>query len=81
VVDDDNSYAMLNASDCGSYECRAARSVEDAEPLLREAIDLALLISILEVQRLEFREKLKTLQRNAMVCVMTATTVSEVDAR
>src|SRR3981189_2890636 len=85
VVDDDNSIcrwlnAVLTAE---GYECRAARSVEDAEPLLREGpIDLALLdIYIGQSNGLEFLEKLKTLQPECKCVVMTAHASVETVAR
>ena len=85
VVDDDNSIcrwlnAVLTAE---GYECRAARSVEDAEPLLREGpIDLALLdIYIGQANGLEFLEKLKTLQPECKCVVMTAHASVETVAR
>jgi len=85
VVDDDNSIcrwlnAVLTAE---GYECRAARSVEDAEPLLREGpIDLALLdIYIGQANGIEFLEKLKTLQPDCKCVVMTAHASVETVAR
>ncbi len=85
VVDDDNSIcrwlnAVLTAE---GYECRAARSVEDAEPLLREGpIDLALLdIYIGQANGIEFLEKLKTLQPECKCVVMTAHASVETVAR
>jgi len=85
VVDDDNSIcrwlnAVLTAE---GYECRAARSVEDAKPLLREGpIDLALLdIYIGQANGIEFLEKLKTLQPECKCVVMTAHASVETVAR
>src|SRR5882672_12144050 len=85
VLDDDKSIcrwlnAVLTAE---GYECRAARSVEDAEPLLREGpIDLALLdIYIGQSNGLEFLEKLKTLQPECKCVVMTAHASVETVAR
>ena len=85
VVDDDNSIcrwlnAVLTAE---GYECRVARSVEDAEPLLREGpIDLALLdIYIGQANGLEFLERLKTLQPECKCVVMTAHASVETVAR
>src|SRR5258707_3652077 len=85
VVDDDNSIcrwlnAVLTAE---GYECRAARSVEDAEPLLREGpIDLALLdIYIGQSNGLEFLEKLKSLQPECKCVVMTGHASVETVAR
>lgn len=85
VVDDDKSIcrwlnAVLTAE---GYECLAARSVEDAEPLLRESsIDLALLdIYIGQANGLEFLEKLKTLQPECKCVVMTAHASVETVAR
>ena len=85
VVDDDNSIcrwlnAVLTAE---GYECLAARSVEDAEPLLQEGrIDLALLdIYIGQANGLEFLEKLKTLQPECRCVVMTAHASVETVAR
>jgi len=85
VVDDDKSIcrwlnAVLTAE---GYECLAARSVEEAEPLLREApIDLALLdIYIGQANGLEFLEKLKDLQPGCKCVVMTAHASVETVAR
>jgi DNA-binding NtrC family response regulator len=85
VVDDDNSIcrwlnAVLTAE---GYECLAARSVDDAEPLLQEGrIDLALLdIYIGQANGLEFLEKLKTLQPECRCVVMTAHASVETVAR
>jgi two-component system response regulator HydG len=76
VVDDDKSIcrwlnAVLTAE---GYECCRARSVEDAEPLLREhPIDVALIdIYIGQANGLEFLEKLKTLQPECKCVMMTA---------
>src|SRR6267378_8430156 len=76
VVDDDKSIcrwlnAVLTAE---GYECCRARSVEDAEPLLREhPIDVALIdIYIGQDNGLEFLEKLKTLQPECKCVMMTA---------
>jgi DNA-binding NtrC family response regulator len=65
------------------YECLAARSVDDAEPLLQEGrIDLALLdIYIGQANGLEFLEKLKTLQPECRCVVMTAHASVETVAR
>src|SRR5258708_13992898 len=76
VVDDDKSICRwLNAvlTEEG-YECLAARSVEEAEPLLREGrVDLALLdIYLGHANGLEFIEKLKKLQPKCKCVVMTA---------
>src|SRR5882762_9530411 len=85
VVDDDKSICRwLNAVlTADGYECRAARSVEDAEPLLREGpIDLALLdIYIGQANGIEFLEKLKTLQPECKCVVMTAHASVETVAR
>jgi DNA-binding NtrC family response regulator len=85
VVDDDNSIcrwlnAVLTAE---GYECLAARSVDDAEPLLQVGrIDLALLdIYIGQANGLEFLEKLKTLQPECRCVVMTAHASVETVAR
>jgi DNA-binding NtrC family response regulator len=85
VVDDDKSIcrwlnAVLTAE---GYECLAARSIEEAEPLLREGpIDLALLdIYIGQANGLEFLEKLKTLQPECKCVVMTAHASVETVAR
>jgi DNA-binding NtrC family response regulator len=85
VVDDDNSIcrwlnAVLTAE---GYECCAARSVEDAEPLLQEGrLDLALLdIYIGQANGLEFLEKLKNLQPECKCVVMTAHASVETVAR
>src|SRR5438132_2968374 len=85
VVDDDKSICRwLNAvlTEEG-YVCCAARSVEEAEPLLREnRIDLALLdIYIGQANGLEFLEKLKTLQPECKCVVMTAHASVETVAR
>ena len=85
VVDDDKSICRwLNAvlTEEG-YVCCAARSVEEAEPLLREnPIDLALLdIYIGQANGLEFLEKLKTLQPECKCVVMTAHASVETVAR
>src|SRR6267143_2646114 len=76
VVDDDKSICRwLNAvlTEEG-YKCLAARSVEEAEPLLREGrVDLALLdIYLGQANGLEFIEKLKKLQPKCKCLVMTA---------
>ena len=76
VVDDDKSICRwLNAvlTEEG-YECLAARSVEEAEPLLREGrVDLALLdIYLGQANGLEFIQKLKKLQPKCKCVVMTA---------
>src|SRR6266481_1730447 len=76
VVDDDKSICRwLNAvlTEEG-YECLAARSVEEAEPLLRKGrVDLALLdIYLGQANGLEFIEKLKKLQPKCKCVVMTA---------
>jgi len=85
VVDDDKSIcrwlnAVLTAE---GYECCTARSVEDADPLLREGpIDLALLdIYIGQANGLEFLEKLKTLQPECKCVMMTAHASVETAAR
>src|SRR5438874_4139716 len=85
VVDDDKSICRwLNAvlTEEG-YVCCSARSVEEAEPLLREnPIDLALLdIYIGQANGLEFLEKLKTLQPECKCVVMTAHASVETVAR
>src|SRR5258708_34533062 len=76
IVDDDKSICQwLNAVlTAEGYECLAARSVEDAEPLLHEGpIDLALLdIYIGQANGLEFLEKLKTVQPECKCVAMTA---------
>src|SRR5258708_21134718 len=76
VVDDDKSICRwLNAvlTEEG-YACLAARSVEEAEPLLRKGrVDLALLdIYLGQANGLEFIEKLKKLQPKCKCVVMTA---------
>jgi DNA-binding NtrC family response regulator len=85
VVDDDKSICQwLNAVlTAEGYECLAARSVEDAEPLLQEGpIDLALLdIYIGQANGLEFLEKLKTLQPECKCVAMTAHATVETVAR
>jgi DNA-binding NtrC family response regulator len=86
VVDDDKSICQwLNAVlTAEGYECLAARSVEDAEPLLHEGrpIDLALLdIYIGEANGLEFLEKLKTSQPECKCVAMTAHATVETVAR
>src|SRR5216683_2319234 len=85
VVDDDKSIcrwlnAVLTAE---GYECLAARSVEDAEPLLHEGpIDLALLdIYIGQANGLEFLKKLRALQPECKCVVMTAHASVETVAR
>jgi DNA-binding NtrC family response regulator len=85
VVDDDKSIcrwlsAVLTAE---GYECLAARSIEEAEPLLQKGrIDLALLdIYIGQSNGLEFLEKLKTLQPECKCVVMTAHASVETVAR
>jgi DNA-binding NtrC family response regulator len=85
VVDDDKSIcqwlsAVLTAE---GYECLAARSVEDAEPLLHEGpVDLALLdIYIGQASGLEFLEKLKALQPECKCVAMTAHATVETVAR
>src|SRR5260370_11043825 len=85
VVDDDKSIcrwlnAVLTAE---GYECLAARSVEEAEPLLREGpIDLALLdIYIGQANGLEFLEKLKNMHPECKCVVMTAHASVETVAR
>ena len=85
VVDDDKSICQwLNAVlSAEGYECLAARSIEDAEPLLREGpIDLALLdIYIGQANGLELLEKLKTLQPECRCVAMTAHATVETVAR
>jgi DNA-binding NtrC family response regulator len=85
VVDDDKSICQwLNAVlTAEGYECLAARSVEDAEPLLHERpIDLALLdIYIGQANGLEFLEKLKTLRPECKCVAMTAHATVETVAR
>jgi DNA-binding NtrC family response regulator len=85
VVDDDKSIcrwlnAVLTAE---GYECRVVRSVEEAEPLLRDGlIDLALLdIYIGRANGLEFLEKLRTLQPECKCVMMTAHASVETVAR
>ncbi len=85
VVDDDESIcrwlkAVLTAE---GYDCRTARSIEEAEPLFRERpIDLALLdIYLGQGNGLEFLEKLKTLQPECKCVVMTARASVETAAR
>ncbi len=85
VVDDDRSIcrwlnAVLTAE---GYECRVVRSVEEAEPLLRDGlIDLALLdIYIGQANGLEFLDKLKTLQPECKCVMMTAHASVETVAR
>ncbi len=85
VLDDDKSICRwLNAvlTEEG-YECCAARSVEEAEPLLHVGpIDLALLdIYIGQANGLEFLEKLRTLQPDCKCVVMTAHASVETVAR
>jgi DNA-binding NtrC family response regulator len=85
VVDDDKSICQwLNAVlTAEGYECLAARSVEDAEPLLHEGpVDLALLdIYIGQANGLEFLEKLKALQPECKCVAMTAHATVETVAR
>jgi DNA-binding NtrC family response regulator len=85
IVDDDKSICQwLNAVlTAEGYECLAARSVEDAEPLLHEGpIDLALLdIYIGQANGLEFLEKLKTVQPECKCVAMTAHATVETVAR
>jgi two-component system response regulator HydG len=85
VVDDDKSICQwLNVVlTAEGYECLAARSVEDAEPLLQEGpIDLALVdIYIGRANGLEFLAKLKTLQPECKCVVMTAHATVETVAR
>ncbi len=85
IVDDDKSIcrwlnAVLTAE---GYECLAARSIEEAEPLLHEGpIDLALLdIYIGQANGLEFLKKLKNLQPECKCVVMTAHASVETVAR
>lgn len=85
VVDDDKSIgrwlnAVLTAE---GYECRLARSVDEAEPLLKQGpIDLALLdIYIGQANGLEFLEKLKSAQPDCKCVVMTAHATVETVAR
>ena len=85
VVDDDKSIcrwlnAVLTAE--GS-ECRTARRVEEAEPLLLEGpVDLALLdIYIGQANGLAFLEKLKTSQPKCRCVMMTAHASIETVAR
>src|SRR5260370_9847841 len=85
VVDDDKSIcrwlnAVLTAE---GYECRVVRSVEEAEPLLRDGfIDLSLLdIYIGQANGLEFLEKLRTLQPECKCVMMTAHASVETVAR
>src|SRR6266403_1002846 len=85
VVDDDKSICRwLNAVlTADGYECRAARSVDDAEALLKEGrIDVALLdIYIGQSNGLEFLKKLKTLHPDCKCVVMTAHASVETVAR
>src|SRR5258708_13291386 len=85
VVDDDKSICRwLNAVlTADGYECRAARSVDDAEVLLKEGrIDVALLdIYIGQSNGLEFLKKLKTLHPDCKCVVMTAHASVETVAR
>jgi DNA-binding NtrC family response regulator len=85
VIDDDKSIcrwlnAVLTAE---GYDCRTARSIEDAEPLLQEGpVDLALLDIYLEqANGLEFLEKLKVAQPECRCVVMTAHASVETVAR
>ena len=85
VVDDDKSICRwLNAVlTADGYECRAARSVDDAEALLKEGrIDVALLdIYIGQSNGLEFLKKLKTFHPDCKCVVMTAHASVETVAR
>ena len=84
VVDDDKSICQwLNAVlTAEGYECLVARSVEDAEQLLHEPIDLALLdIYIGQANGVEFLGKLKTLQPECKCVAMTAHATVETVAR
>lgn len=85
IVDDDESIgrwltAVLTAE---GYQCQVARSVEEAEPLLRKgAFDLALLdIYLGNANGLEFLEKLKALQPECNCVMMTAHASVETVAR
>ena len=85
VVDDDTSIcrwltAVLTAE---GYECHAAKSTEEAEPLLHEGrFDLALLdIYVGQANGLAFLEKLKTSQPECKCVVMTAHASVETVAR
>ena len=85
VVDDDESIGRwLNAVLAAEgYSCRVARSVEEAEPLLREqSFELALLdIYLGNANGLEFLEKLKALQPDCNCVMMTAHASVETVAR
>lgn len=85
VVDDDNSIcrwltAVLTAE---GYECHAAKTTTEAEPLLRErTFDLALLdIYLGQASGLAFLEKVKTSQPECKCVVMTAHPSVETVAR
>lgn len=85
IVDDDQSIcrwlnAVLTAE---GYQCRAAQSADEAEPMLREGvIHLALLdIYLGNANGLEFLEKLKALQPECNCVVMTAHASVETVAR
>ena len=85
IVDDDESIgrwltAVLTAE---GYQCQVARSVEEAEPLLRKgAFDLALLdIYLGNANGLEFLERLKALQPECNCVMMTAHASVETVAR
>src|SRR5262245_16361480 len=85
AVDDDKSIcrwltAVLTAE---GYSCSTARTVEEAEPLLRDgAIDLALLdIYVGQSNGLAFLEKLKSSQPECKCVMMTAHPSVETAAR
>src|SRR5215470_2390186 len=85
IVDDDESIgrwltAVLTAE---VYQCKVARGVEEAEPLLREGVfQLALLdIYLGNANGLEFLEKLKVLQPDCNCVMMTAHASVETVAR
>ncbi|GAC1701025.1 MAG: sigma-54-dependent response regulator transcription factor ZraR [Candidatus Acidiferrum sp.] len=76
VVDDDKSIcrwleALLSAE---GYDCIAARSIEEAEPLLQQGpIDMALVdIYIGQANGVEFLHKVRSLQPECKCVVMTA---------
>src|SRR5215469_18846296 len=85
IVDDDESIgrwltAVLTAE---GYQCKVARGVDEAEPLLREgAFQVALLdIYLGNANGLEFLEKLKALQPECNCVMMTAHASVETVAR
>jgi DNA-binding NtrC family response regulator len=85
IVDDDESIgrwltAVLTAE---GYQCEVARSVEEAEPLVRRgAFQLVLLdIYLGNANGVEFLEKLKTLQPECNCVMMTAHASVETVAR